>query len=146
MTEISPEVEAFDSTAYKVADGIEVAFVATPTGPVRLGQGDPLPEGVHPNEVARLANGGVLADVEPANLEGDELPEIANLEELKLRVGADPDDARRFLEAENARQAGPRKTWAAHLESVIADAGEDGPVVSADVEAGGVAVVDGEGA
>lgn len=145
MTEISPEVEGFDSTAYKVADGIEVAFVATPTGPVRLGQGDPLPEGVHPDEVARLANGGVLADVEPANLEAEELPEIANLDELKLRVGTDPDDARRFLEAENTRER-PRTTWVSHLEGVIADAGEDGPVVSADVEAGGVAVVDGEGA
>lgn len=141
---MSPEVESFDSTAYKVADGIEVAFVTTADGPVRLGQGDPLPEGVHPDEVARLANGGVLADVEAANLEAEELPEIANLDELKLRVGTDHEVAQRYLDQENTRDR-PRTTWVSHLEGVIADADEDGPVVSADVEAGGVAVVDGEG-
>lgn len=139
MTEISPEVEGFDSTAYKVADEIEVAWVTTPDGPVRLGQGDPLPEGVHPDEVARLANGGVLADYAIANVEADELPELANLDELKVRVGTDPEVAQRYLDQENTRDR-PRTTWVSHLEGVVADAGEDGPVSSSDLEADPVAV------
>jgi hypothetical protein len=142
VSEVEPEVDGFDSTAYAVADGVEVAWVTTPGGPVRLEQGDPLPEGVHPDEVARLANGGVLADLEIVNVEAEELPELANLDELKVRVGTDAEVAQRYLDAEQAREGGARKTWVAHLEGVVADVGEDGPVVSADAGPGAVSVVD----
>lgn len=100
----------------------EVAFVRTEDGVVRLGQGDTLPEGVAPAELARLANGGVLEGFEPAADPGDQHgPDVVdgNPAEIKVRVGDDPAAARAYLDAENARET-PRKTLVAHLEAVIA--------------------------
>lgn len=110
------------------ADG---TWVTTPAGPVHLEQGDTLPEDVHPDEVARLANAGVLEGL-------DQVPELVGLggddpnpsplpggsvAELKTRIGSDADLAQAYLEQENASEK-PRPTFVAHLEQVIADAAE----------------------
>jgi len=101
-------------------------WVKTTDGPVRLGQGDALPENVHPDEVARLANAGVLAglDAEPTLMDPAlELPD-GTVEELKVRIGDDPDLAAAYLEQEQGRDK-PRATFVTHLEQVLADADED---------------------
>jgi hypothetical protein len=119
----------------------EVAFVTTDDGEVvRLGQGDTLPENVHPDELARLLNGGVLEDYAAApallGIDGGEEDQAvtltdeqisAGVDEIKLRVGTDGAAARAYLDAEQAKSK-PRTSLIAHLEEVIA--AEDTPTVS----------------
>lgn len=102
-------------------------WVSTADGPTFLEQGESLPEGVHPDEVARLANGGVLAELEQEQglvggdaVGGTVLPD-GKVEDLKVRIGTDEDLARSYLEQERAREK-PRTSFVAHLEQVIADA------------------------
>lgn len=100
-------------------------WVNTPDGAMKLEDGATLPEDIHPDEVARLANGGVLAelDQEQGLVGGDAgegpLPD-GKVADLKVRIGTDADLARAYLEREQQRDE-PRSTFVAHLEQVIAD-------------------------
>lgn len=103
------------------------AWVTTPDGPTFLEQGTTLPEEVHPDEVARLANAGVLAELDQEQglvggdaVAGTPLPD-GKVADLKVRIGTDADLARAYLEQEETRDE-PRSTFVAHLEQVIADA------------------------
>lgn len=102
-------------------------WVTTADGPIHLEQGDPLPEGIHPDEVARLANGGVLEGLaqEPELVGGDvergQVLPAGKVEDIKTRVGSDVELARAYLEQEQAADK-PRATLVEHLEQVIADA------------------------
>jgi hypothetical protein len=105
------------------------SWVTTSDGPVFLEQGETLPEGVHPNEVARLANAGVLAELDQEQglvggdtAAGTPLPD-GSVDELKVRIGTDAELARAYLEQEQGRDK-PRSTFVAHLEQVIADDAE----------------------
>lgn len=96
-------------------------WVTTEDGPVELQHGDTLPDNVHPNEVARLANAGLLEGIaleEPGTPASN-----GNVDEVKVRVGQDPDLAREALEAEQGRKR-PRTGLVDHLEGVIAAAAE----------------------
>lgn len=104
-------------------------WVTTSTGPVKLEQGDTLPDDVHPDEVARLANAGILEGLEqePALVgiggeddtpSGDQLPD-GSVKDLKVRIGTDAELARAYLEREQEREQ-PRATFVEHLEQVIA--------------------------
>lgn len=114
---------------YRLAEGVEVAFVTLEDGEVvRLGEGDTLPEGVHVDELARLANGGVIEGYDAAtsllNTPGDEVVVDAevlagNIDAIKLRIGTDGGAARAYLDAELAADK-PRPTLVKHLEEVIA--------------------------
>jgi hypothetical protein len=126
---------------YRVAT--EVAFVTTEDGEaVRLGEGDTLPENVHPDELARLLNGGVIEgyDAVPSLLDPDDDTLVVdeellagNIDAIKLRIGTDAVAARAYLDAEQGA-AKPRPTLVKHLEEVIA--ADDTPKVSsADVTA-----------
>lgn len=100
------------------------SWVRTDSGPVRLKQGDPLPDNVHPDEVARLANAGVLEGITQAPELEDEIPDTlpdGDAEEIKTRVGTDPDLAQAYLDQEGTRSR-PRKGLVSHLEEVVAAA------------------------
>lgn len=104
------------------------AWVTTEDGPTFVEQGNPLPDEVHPDEVARLANGGVLAELEQEQgLVGGDAGETSlpdgKVADLKVRIGTDADLASAYLEQEQGRDE-PRSTFVAHLEQVIADAAE----------------------
>lgn len=99
----------------------EVAFVQTEDGVVQLGQGDPLPEGVSADEVARLANGGVLEGLDVVDVDETDRLTPTGISETKVRVGDDPDTARAYLDLETAADK-PRPALVKHLEGVIAAA------------------------
>jgi hypothetical protein len=112
-------------TGHRVAyaDG---SWVATSDGPAFLEQGETLPEGVHPDEIARLANAGVLEGIDQEQalvggdiVAGEPLP-AGKVEDLKVRIGTDAELARAYLEQEQASDK-PRTSFVAHLEQVIAD-------------------------
>lgn len=107
------------------------SWVTTPDGPTFVEQGDTLPDDVHPDEVARLANAGVLAELEQemslvglGGVDGEpDVPAVlpdGKVEDLKVRIGTDADLARAYLEQEQGRDK-PRTTFVEHLEQVIAD-------------------------
>lgn len=122
--------------AYRVAhEG--GTWAQTDAGPIHVEQGATLPDTVLSSEITRLANGGVLEGFDVLDVDAEELPEVANLAELKVRVGDDPDTAQRFLDQETSRET-PRKTWVEHLEGVISS-DEIEPVEGTE-DLGGVAV------
>lgn len=105
------------------------SWVTTSDGPLFLEQGETLPEeGVHPDEIARLANAGVLAEYDQELSlvglgAGDIPPELPDgtVEDLKVRIGTDADLAQAYLDRERAQEK-PRGTFVKHLEQVVADA------------------------
>lgn len=129
-------------SGYHVAT--EVAFVTLDDGQVaQLEQGDPLPDNVHPDEVARLANGGVLDEFDPATgfvpatadepIAVDQKVLAGNIDGILVRIGTDADAAEAYLAAEQASDK-PRPTLVTRLEEVIAEHGETETVASGDVD------------
>lgn len=122
----------------------EVAFVTLDDGEVtRLEHGDPLPENVHPDEVARLARGGVLEELDQASgfdPETSDEPVVVdqrllagNIDRVMVMIGHDADAAEAYLAAELAADK-PRPTLITRLEEVIAEHGETDTVASDDAD------------
>ncbi|HXH77311.1 hypothetical protein [Nocardioides sp.] len=126
------------SEGYTVAQEGGV-WAQTEDGPIHVEQGAGVPNTVLASEVTRLANGGVLEGYDILDVEAEVLPEVANLAELKVRVGDDPDTARRFLDQETSRET-PRTTWVTHLQGVIDAAGNTSDATTGSEDLGGVAV------
>jgi hypothetical protein len=104
------------------ADG---AWVATDDGPVHVAQGEPLPDNALEKDVARLADAGLLEGIDAVPAGDDDGVVAGSIDEIKVRVGDDPDKARAYLETENAAKR-PRPTLVAHLESIVGDDTGDG--------------------
>lgn len=101
------------------------AWVGTDDGPVHVAQGKTLPDNALDRDVARLADAGLLEGIDAVPSGDDDGVVDGTIDEIKVRVGDDPDKARAYLTAEQDRDK-PRTRLVEHLESVVGTTGDTG--------------------